>query len=138
MGAYGDPPAIFNEGFAVYMSERLGAYALDDLGGGQSSIYERVRKLKSKGEWIELEELIGYTNIGPRWSRPPVSYPEAASFVKFLIEKYGQDKFLRAYKELRNSDDKGVQQQNTKTLEQIYGKSMTELKSQWQAAFSRG
>ncbi len=137
MRPYGNPPALFNEGFATYMAERLGAKALKNMDGGQSSIYERVRELKSKGEWIELKELIGYTNIGPRWSRPPVSYPEAASVVEFLIEEYGNDKFLRAYKELKNSDDTGVKQQNIKTLERIYGKSLTELEIQWQAAFSK-
>ncbi|MHC4648119.1 MAG: thioredoxin-like domain-containing protein, partial [Planctomycetota bacterium] len=81
MRSYGGPPALFNEGFAVYMSEHLGAHALEDLGGGQATIYERVRELKKKAEWIELEELIAYTEIGSRESRPPVAYAEAASFV---------------------------------------------------------
>ena len=86
MRPYGSPPALFNEGFATYMSERLGTHALKNLGGGKSSIYERVRELKSKGEWIELEELFTYAKIGTKESRPPISYAEAAAFVKFLNE----------------------------------------------------
>jgi hypothetical protein len=138
MRGYGQPPAVFNEGFAVYMSEQLGAPPLKNLSGGNSSIYERARELKSKGKWIELEELLTYTNIGPKWSRPPVSYPEAASFVKFLIDKYGLEKFIETYKTLRSSGDKGIQQRNVKALERIYNKPLHQLKREWEKAFSAG
>ena len=136
MGPYGSPPALFNEGFAVYMSERLGSDALDDLSGGKSSLYERVRELKSEGEWIEFEELITYTEIGSKRSRPPVSYAEAGAFAKFLIDEYGRDKFLQAYKTLKNSDDKAVHQQNIKALEAIYGRALRQLEKQWEDTFS--
>ena len=132
---YGGPPALFTEGFALYMSERLGMHALDDLGGGPSTIYERVRQLKNKGEWIPLEELLTYTDIGPRGSQPRISYPEAASFVKFLIDKYGNDMFLHAYRILRNSEDEPVQQQNNKKLEQIYNKQLHKLEEEWANTF---
>jgi hypothetical protein len=136
MRPYGDPPALFNEGFAVYMSELLGAHALEDLSGGQATIYQRVRELKNKGEWIDIEELITYTEIGSSESRPPVAYPEAASFVKFLIDKYGRSKFLRTYKNLKNSGDKTVQQKNFRKLKEIYDKSLKELEKEWEKAFS--
>ncbi len=135
MRSYGNPPALFNEGFAVYMSERLGTHALKSLSGGESSIYERVRKLKRKKEWIPLEELITYTEIGSRKTRPPVSYAQAASFVKFLIDTYGEDKFLAVYKHLQNSGSKQVQEKNIEKLANIYGKSMNELKKQWHDTF---
>jgi hypothetical protein len=137
MRPYGSPPALFNEGLAVYMSERLGADALDAMGGGESSIYERVRELNGKGELIELEELLTYNEIGSGKTNPPVAYPEAASFVKFLIETYGKDKFLKAYRTLRNSSDKATQQQNFKALETIYDKSLGELKTEWKRTFLR-
>jgi len=136
MGPYGGPPALFNEGFAVYMSERLGAHGLQNLGGGQSTIYARVKELKSKGEWIDLEELISYTEIGSMESRPPVAYPEAASFVKFLIENYGKDKFLQAYRALKNSSSKLVQEANIEILAQIYDKSLAELEKEWEKHFT--
>lgn len=131
MRPYGSPPALFNEGLAVYMSERLGAHALDAMGGGESSIRERVGELNGKGEWIPLEELLTYNEIGSGETNPPVAYSEAASFVKFLIDTYDKDKFLKAYRTLRNSSDKATQQQNVKALETIYGKSLDELKIQW-------
>ena len=137
MRPFGNPPALFNEGFATYMSERLGVHGLESLGGGQSSIYQRVRELKSKNEWIPLEELITYTDIGPGWSRPPIAYPEAASFVKYLIDIHGKDKFLQAYKQLLNYGSKQVQEQNIEKLTNIYGKSLKELERQWEETFMK-
>ena len=133
-GPYGSPPALFNEGLATYISERLGSHALATLGGGESSIYERVRELNGKGELIELEELLTYTEIGSGESKPTVAYPEAASFVKFLIDTYGKGKFLRAYRTLRGSSDESVQQQNVEDLQGIYGKSLEELNKRWKRA----
>lgn len=101
----GNPPALFNEGLAVYMSERLGSPALKNLGGGSLSIDARVRELKSQNEWIPIETLIRFPEIGSDESRPSVAYAEAASFVKFVVERFGREKFLAAYKSLNNSSD---------------------------------
>ena len=131
----GSPPALFNEGFATYVSERLGSPALRQMGGEDSAIYDRVRELNAKGELIELEELLTYTEIGSGASNPPVAYPEAASFVKFLIDAYGKGKFLKAYGTLRNSNDESTQQQNVNALGDIYGKPLSQLKAEWQTAF---
>jgi len=137
MGSVGGPPALFNEGFAVYISERLGTHAMEGLGGGQATIYQWVKELKTRGDWIELPQLLTFTQIGPAESRPLVTYPEAASFVKFLIDTYGKDKFLHAYQTLRNSDDKATQEENVRQLEHICGKPLQTLQEQWEAAFSR-
>ncbi len=135
MGSVGNPPAMFNEGFAVYMSQHLGAPPLKNLGGGDASLYERVRELKRSGEWIALEELLTYTEIGSRKTRPPVSYAEAGAFVKFLIDAHGKEKFLKAYRALRNSGNTGVRAQNKRTLKKIFGRSFRELEGQWKKAF---
>jgi len=131
---YGDPPALFNEGFAVYMTERLGAPALKSLGGGLSTVAEKVKKLRNENQWVPLEELLSHTEIGSEESRPSVSYPEAASFVQFLIDKFGKEKFLQAYKSLKNPDDKSIHEENQKTLAAVYGRSLSELGKQWEAA----
>jgi len=64
-----------------------------------------------------------------------VAYPEAASFVKYLIDTYGKDKFLQAYYQLLNSGSKQVQEKNIEKLTNIYGKSLNELKKQWEDVF---
>jgi len=133
-GPLGDPPAIFDEGLAVYMSERLGAPPLKGLGGGDASAYARVRELKAEGKWIPLAELLTYQDIGSAESQPLVSYPQAGAFVKFLVDAYGKEKLLAAYKELHKSGDSAVQQQNVAALERICGKPLPELNREWLAA----
>jgi len=136
MGPFGGPPALFNEGFAVYISEKLGARALEGLGGGRATIHQRAKELKDSVEWIELPELLGYTEIGSERTRPPVAYAEAASFVKFLLDSYGKDKFLQAYRTLQNSNDEAVQQQNMRKLTEVYGRSLESLEEQWKNTLS--
>ena len=134
MSDQGSPPALFTEGFAVYMSEKLGAYALESLSGGKSSIYERTTALKKQNKLIPLKELITYTDIGSEETKPAVAYPEAASFVKYLVDEYGKRKFLKAYKYLKNSSDEKIYKQNSKKLAKMYGSSLEELITQWEAA----
>jgi prepilin-type processing-associated H-X9-DG protein len=133
MRPFGNPPALFNEGFAVYMSERLGANSLRYLGGGESEIYERVKELKAKNELWELKELVGFTEIGSMKTRPPVAYPQAASFVKFLVETYGKERFLEVYKTLQNGRDN---EQNIERLERICNRAFPELEREWTAVIS--
>jgi len=137
MGPVGNPPALFNEGFATYMSERLGAHALESLSGGKATIYQRAKELKDKGDWIPLPELFGYTEIGSARTRPPVAYPEAGSFVQFLIGTYGKDKFLQAYRTLRNSDEQAVREDNARRLAGIYGQSLEKLEERWLEVISQ-
>jgi len=131
MGPVGSPPALFNEGFATYMSEKLGTHALANLDGGQATIHQRAAELKAKGEWIELPTLLSFREIGSPVTRPPIAYAEAGSFVKFLLDTYGKDKFLEAYGSLQNSNQQSVQQENVRKLGEIFGHSLPELEAQW-------
>ncbi|MBN1344599.1 MAG: hypothetical protein JXQ73_18050 [Phycisphaerae bacterium] len=133
----GNPPALLNEGLAVYMSERLGAAPLKHLSGGSMTVYQRARGLRSQGQWIPLVELLTYTEIGSSKSRPPVAYAEAGAFVKFLIETRGKDRFLRAYQTLQNSSNETVHQRNVERLSGIYGLPLEELERRWLAAVSK-
>lgn len=138
MRRVGSPPAALNEGFAVYIAEHLGRVpALAQLGGGKATLDQRARQLKSAGDWIPLDELLGYTEIGPAETRPAIAYPLAGSFVKFLIERHGKDKFFQAYRTLSNSSDESVRGAwNRQILESIYGRSIKQLESAWIEAMS--
>jgi hypothetical protein len=94
----GSPPAAYNEGFAVYMSQRLGADPLATLGGGTASLHARARQIANEGQWISLETLLGFDEIGSQ-PNTPIAYAQAGSFVQFLIDTYGRDKFLRLYRD---------------------------------------
>jgi hypothetical protein len=134
MGPYGLPPAALNEGFAVYVSERLGARALRHLGGRDATLDQRARQVLEEGAWIPLSELLGYTEIGSTESRPTISYAQAGSFVKFLVERHGLDAFLDAYRGLRNSDREADRRENRRLLQEITQRPLTELETAWKAS----
>jgi len=127
----GDPPALLNEGLAVYVSELMGADALKHLGSPGKKVDEAVAAHHSEGKFISVDKLFAFTDIGPEESRPPVSYPEAASFVKFLIATRGLEKFRQAYKSLANRDDLQTLQKNRETFREIYGKLPSALEPEW-------
>lgn len=127
----GDPPAVFNEGLAVYLSERLGASALEQLGGGKSTILQRLAEIRKQGRLIGLEELLTFREIGSEESRPDIAYPEAAAFVLFLVERYGKEKLLEVYRRLKDPASKADLDQNARTLVEIYGKTPAQLENDW-------
>lgn len=130
-GQIGEPPALFNEGFAVYISEKLGADALRYLGSPGKKVDDVTRALLAKGALIPLDELLSFTDIGPEESKPPISYPEAASFVKYLLDSQGPERFRRAFRELHNSGDAEMLRKNKEALSVIYGKAFSQVQGQW-------
>jgi hypothetical protein len=85
----GNPPALLNEGFAVYLSERMGGDALEHLGSPGLRVNEVVHQNRMAGKYIPLVRLLTFTEIGTVDSRPEIAYAEAGSFVKFLVEEFG-------------------------------------------------
>jgi hypothetical protein len=130
-GRLGDPPALFNEGFAVYVSELMGADALKALGSPGKKVDEAVVAHRNEGKFIPLDKLFAFSDIGPEESQPTISYAEAASFVKFLVAKYQLEKFRQAYKSLENTDDDATIRKNQQTFREIYGKLPSELEPEW-------
>ncbi|MBI5386423.1 MAG: hypothetical protein HZA90_17265 [Verrucomicrobia bacterium] len=135
----GRPPAALLEGLAEYVSEKLGAAPLKDVGGGQATLYGFVCESREKGRWIPLSELLAYTNIGSQGrERNLLAYAESGAFTKFLIEAQGKEKFLEAYRRLRNGSDKAVQERNAEKVQEIYGTSLWALEGPWIEALSAG
>ncbi len=131
----GEPPALFNEGFATYSSERMGADALKYLGSPGKKIDETVSRYFKEKKLIPLDTLFYYTDIGPEESKPALSYPEAVSFVKFLLDTYGKDKFRLAYRTLKNDDDPDVVSKNRQAFKQIYDMSVSDMEQEWLKKF---
>jgi hypothetical protein len=116
----GFPPALFIEGLAEYLEIVLVSEDSLEL---SNKLENQIINLKNSTDWIPIKELITFTDI-PGPSQAHVSYPEAAAFVKFLIEKYGKQKFKETYKHLLNSDSESIAVKNMEKLEVIYGKSI--------------
>lgn len=131
VGLIGSPPAMFNEGFAVYVSEKLGAPALEGFGYGDQTIDQVAKKLHEKGELLPIEELFAFWEIGSEASRWAVSYPQAASFTKFIIQSDGYEVFGKLLAELRNSVNPEVIAQNRERFREITGLGLEEQATRW-------
>ena len=127
----GNPPAIFDEGFAVYVSGKMGNDALNYLGHARKTVDEVARTYLEQGKLIPFEELFSYPEIGPRKSKPKISYPQAASIVKYLAETRGVAKFRQTFQNLRRSRNPDVIRQNKRIFEDIYGKSLSDIEQEW-------
>jgi hypothetical protein len=127
----GDPPALLSEGFATYVSERLGADALEFLGHPGLTADQVACESAGVGGLIPLDTLFGFTEIGSQASNPPVAYPQAASFVKFLVERYGIDTFRDAYRMLASTDEPAGVLANEEAFAAIYGATPGGLERSW-------
>lgn len=130
-GKLGHPPALLNEGFATYVSERLGSDALEDLGWPGRPVDDVACELASEEKLVPLDELFARSEIGSEASRPQVSYPQAASVVKYLIETYGLDPFRRAYRSLESPNGHQTVVSNERAFRDIYGLGIVELEQNW-------
>lgn len=137
VGQIGNPLALFREAVAVYMSELLGANALDGLldpdvlkvSGGR--IDEAVKYLRRKDELWPMSMLFSFAEIGSEASRPNVSYAQAASFVKYLWETRGKTAFPEAYASLETPCDPDAIERNERKFERIFGLTLAEAEAEW-------
>lgn len=132
----GNPPALFREGFAVYVSERLGSKALDEFGYPGATIDETACRLVRNGRATPLRQLFRYEEIGSETTQPRVAYPLSASVVKYLIEVSGLDRFRKAYGSLLNGDDPDRVKRNERTFTEIFGQSLDDVERAWQGRLS--
>lgn len=119
----GSPPAILFEGFAVFMHKerKYEGYHFDAW----------TKAFKELGELWPIERLFTFTELGPKETKPRVAYPEAASFVNYLINRYGIAQFRRLCAETENSDLKQVQEKNMERFEEIIGHRIKEVEKEW-------
>jgi len=126
--AAGVPPPVLDEGFAVYATERLGSDALRFLGSPGDRLDQVVCGLRGTERYIPLEELFALDNIGSRADRSGREYAEAGSFVKYLLEMEGVDRFRKAYSALSVDAETS---RNLVRLGEIYGRALEQLETAW-------
>jgi hypothetical protein len=126
--AAGDPPAALNEGFAVYAAEELGGDALRFLGAPGVSSDTLVCRARGTPRFVPLEELLALGEIGSREERSLMEYGEAASFVRYLVDRGGMETFRRAYGTLSSG---ASWSENVAALQGLYGATLQELKRAW-------
>jgi hypothetical protein len=124
-GSVGDPPALFSEGLAVYLqeSEKWDGFHID----AWAKAFDEHKML------FPLEQILTFIEIGPEESKPAIAYPQAASIVKYLAGRYGFDKLMQAYKELKGGSDEAIIESNRRRFSQIFGISIANLEKDWLA-----
>jgi hypothetical protein len=117
--AAGRPPALFEEGVAVAYDWR---FALDE-----GDVHTLARRRLVQQELYPLYSLLS-TREFQAYDDPAV-YAEAGSFVKYLIDTYGPGKMRSLFALPRHSDPQEIET----AFQEIYGQSISEVESEWQA-----
>ncbi len=128
----GHPPALLDEGLAIYLSEELGNSAFFTLVGyPDKSINETLRLLAKKVKLISLSTLFSYNDISEA-SDVVLAYVQSASFVKYLIENYGREIFLELFAETRLNEIA----ENKNRFAKLYKMGLTRVEQEWLESLS--
>lgn len=107
---------LFCEGLAQYMENSF-------IG---KDLHVISKKLLSENKLYPLKNLCDNEN----WEtvEPIIIYPQAGSFIKFLIERYGKEKLIEVYKKTSRNFDLI---QNLLEIHNTYTKTINELENEW-------
>ncbi len=107
---------LFCEGLAQFMERNLFGKDIDIIS----------KELLKQNKLYSIKDLVDNKN----WEKvePEIIYPEAGSFVRFLINNYGLDEFKEIYHKLSRLNDF---QENLKIIKDGFGKSIKELEKDW-------
>lgn len=120
----GNPPALLNEGLAVYMQS--------DHKWNDEDVDVTASKLLREAKLVPLNELIKRNEIGSQPDDGEVAYPQSASFVKFIIDRYGRQQFLKLYGKLKiGAED------NVARFKETFGVDLDTAEQEWRKAISR-
>ncbi len=115
----GGPDGVLVEGLAVWASD--GHYRREPIDAWAAAVTE-------SDEFIPLAEL----RAGPFYEfQHEISYLESASFVKFLVERYGLERLKELYGQATSDPER-----DEALLQQLYAKSYAELDAEWLAYVS--
>lgn len=130
-GKLGSPPAMLDEGFAIYMTEELGANAMTYVTEFGATADSASCAIIRAGEMIPLDTLLRLAEFG---SRGGIGYPESGSIVKYLIEHAGLESFRTAYRSLQSSEREELQRENARQFAAIYHRAPSDLEAEWRRA----
>ena len=125
---YGATISFLSEGLAVFVSES--AYDCEIDGYVNYSTHEKVKQLNQNDELFRVKELFSF-QIGESASRPKVSYPQAASLVKYLFGRLGNDGFFELYRNLNDGYSDEEIAININEFEKICGISAGQVNEEW-------
>jgi len=115
MRRLGTSIALFSEGIAVHLA---GPWAGQD-------VHVVARSLAQGDQLLPLGQLLDTSSF--RSFSETVTYPEAGSFVRYLVELFGMEKFKQLYP-VRPQDNA---QDIAARFQSVYGMSLTEAEAAW-------
>jgi len=129
----GGPPAWLDEGLATWLSERLGADALELLGAPGRPVREEACRLARQGHLIPIPLLFAADAFGGDSVPGGTAYAESAAAVKYLIERLGEPRFRDLYRQLESGVDSVPVVKNRQTFEKVTGKSLQAFERDFQS-----
>lgn len=111
---------FFTEGLAVWASG--GHFKPDDLN-------QRTAALVATGHYVPLNELVDDFYH----AQHEASYSQAAGFVTYLIDTYGWPTFRAFYSDVTPDDAPSLTESLDLNLQAYYGKTLTEVETEWLA-----
>jgi hypothetical protein len=124
---FGRTVALFSEGLAVAFQVNAPAGETVAKWSG-TPVHTLARTFRQQGRLASLMSIASTNSF--RAVDSSVSYPEAGSFVRFLLDTYGLDAIKRLYGATRTSDSAD---QVAAAFATVYGVSLTEAERAWWA-----
>jgi hypothetical protein len=124
---FGSPVALFNEGLAV-------AHQVDPVHGdltprwNMTPLHDHARSFRRQGMLVALGSLLASNDF--RRFDSNVTYPEAGSFVRYVLDTYGLGSMKRFFALCRNTDSADTVRQQFQTA---FGRSVTDVEHDWWA-----
>lgn len=116
--------SFMQEGLAIAVDEIVFGRMLKESGEAKlidQWVLDNIDQIpKSLVEVINFEEFCEWPNV--------LAVPTAASFTKYLLQKYGLAKYKQMYISLKETH---APDENVKKIEQVYKKSIDELYQSW-------
>lgn len=129
---WGFPAALWTEGLAV-------AYQVDPPGGNfeprwnRVALHDHARQFLAEGRLVPIAELL--TTSGFRRHDSNVAYPEAGSFMQYLLGTCGLEGIKRLYRTGRPDDSAGSLRVQ---FEAACGRTIEEAEAAWRAMLQGG
>jgi hypothetical protein len=124
---FGNPVALWSEGMAV-------AFQMNAPGGDYSArwngtpVHAAARQFRQQGRLVPIADLLE-TNSFRRFDSN-VTYPQAGSFVRYLLDTYGLETWKRLYGLGGPADTAAAVREH---FESIYGLTITAVEADWLA-----
>jgi hypothetical protein len=124
---FGRPVARWNEGLAVAFQTNPPSGDFVPRWSG-TPVHDLARQFRQSGRLIAIADLLA-TNDFRRFD-PNVTYPEAGSFVRFVLDTYGLETLKRLFGLGNASNSPDVVRQQFQT---VYGRPIADVEIDWWA-----